>query len=102
MPDDWKIGLIFPLIKKGDKMKCENYRGKMQLNVTYKMLSIIILERLPDFSEEILGECQCSFRPRTRTTDQMFVVKHILEKNYAHDIGVHLFFSDLKKKLLTA
>jgi hypothetical protein len=25
MPDDWKLGLIVPLFKKGDKMKCENY-----------------------------------------------------------------------------
>jgi len=25
MPDDWKVGLIVPLFKKGDKMKCENY-----------------------------------------------------------------------------
>jgi hypothetical protein len=24
MPDDWKAGLIVPLFKKGDKMKCEN------------------------------------------------------------------------------
>jgi hypothetical protein len=24
MPDDWKVGLIVPLFKKGDKMKCEN------------------------------------------------------------------------------
>ena len=24
MPDDWKIGLIVPLFKKEDKMKCEN------------------------------------------------------------------------------
>jgi hypothetical protein len=26
IPDDWKMGLIIPLFKKGDKMKCENYR----------------------------------------------------------------------------
>ena len=25
MPDDRKIGLIIPLFKKGNKMKCENY-----------------------------------------------------------------------------
>jgi len=25
MPDDWKVGLIVPLFKKGDKMKHENY-----------------------------------------------------------------------------
>jgi len=24
MPDGWKIRLIVPLFKKGDKMKCEN------------------------------------------------------------------------------
>jgi hypothetical protein len=25
IPDDWKAGLIVPLFKKGNKMKCENY-----------------------------------------------------------------------------
>jgi hypothetical protein len=38
MPDDWKIGLIVLLFKKGDKMERENYRGMTLLNVTYKIL----------------------------------------------------------------
>ena len=74
-------------------MKCENYRGITLLNVTYKMLSSIILEPFKWFSEEILGDDQCSFRPR-RTTDQIFIVRHILEKFYAYNIGV---FTDFKK-----
>jgi len=97
MPDDWKIGLIVPLFKKGDKMKCENYRGIILLNVTYTILSSVILERLKEYSEEISGEYQCDFRPQRRTTDQLVVVRQILEKFYAHDIDLHLLFVDFKK-----
>ena len=97
MPDDWKVGLIVPLFKKGDKMKCENYRGIMLLNVAYKILSSIILERFKEYSEEILGEYQCGFRPQRRTMGQIFIVRHILEKFYLHDIDLHLLFIDFKK-----
>jgi sorting nexin-29 len=94
--------LIVPISKKGDKMKCENYRGIPLLRVTYKILSSVILERLKEYSEDILGEYQCGFRQQRRTTDQIFVVRQILEKFYAHDIHLHLLFIDFKKKHLTA
>jgi hypothetical protein len=97
MPDDWKVGLTVPLFKKGDKMKCENYRGIMLLNVAYKILSSIILKQLKEYSEEILGEYQCGFIPGRRTTDQIFTVRQILEKFYAYDIELHLLFIDFKK-----
>jgi hypothetical protein len=96
MPDNWKVGLTVPLFKKGDKMKCENYRGIMLLNVAYKILSSIILEQLKEYSEEILGEYQCGFIPG-RTTDQIFTVRQILEKCYAYDIELHLLFIGFKK-----
>jgi hypothetical protein len=53
MADDWKAGLIVPLYKKGNKMKCENYREITLVNVAYKILSSIIQERWKDCSEEI-------------------------------------------------
>ena len=76
IPDDWKVGLIVPLFKKGDKVKCENCRGITLLNVACKVLSSIILERLKQYSEETLGEYHCGFRPQRRTTDQIFLVRH--------------------------
>ena len=96
MSDDWKIGVIVPLYKKGDKMKCENYRGIALLNVAYKILSSIMQKRLKEYSEEILGEYQCGFRAQRGTMDQIFVVRQILEKFYAHDIDLHLLFIDSK------
>jgi hypothetical protein len=47
--------------------------------------------------EEILGEYQCGSRPHRRTIDQIFVVRQILEKFYAHDIDLHLLFTDFEK-----
>jgi hypothetical protein len=78
-------------------MKCENDRGITLLNAAYKILSSIILERLKEYSEVILGEYQCGFRPQRSTTDQIFVVRKTSEKFYAHDIDLHLLFVDLKK-----
>ena len=69
MPDDWKVGLIVVFFKKGDKMKGQNYWGITLLNVEYKILSSIILEGLKEYSEVILWEYQCGFRPHRGTTD---------------------------------
>jgi len=101
MPDDWKVGLIVRLFEKGDKMRCKNYRGIKLLKVAYKILSSIILERLKEYSEEILGEYQCGFRPQRRTMDQIFIVRQILE-NFTRMILTFISFSLILKKLLIA
>jgi hypothetical protein len=41
----WEEGLICPILKKGDHLVCENYRGITLLNSVYKVLSNTLFKR---------------------------------------------------------
>ena len=69
---EWNISVICPIFKKGDVKECSNYRGISILNTAYKILSIILCERLKPYMSSIIGPYQCGFRPEKSMVDQMF------------------------------
>jgi hypothetical protein len=71
-PDQWKESIIVPVHKKGDKTDCNNYRGISLLSTSYKMLSNILLSRLNQFTDDIVGDHQCGFRRHGLTTGRIF------------------------------
>ena len=94
---EWKESIIVPTNKKGDKTDCSNYRVISHLSTTYKILSNILLSRLTPYAEEIIGHYQCGFRCNRSTTDHIFCICQIPEKEWEYNEAVHQLFIDFKK-----
>lgn len=46
VPDEWKVGFVVPVHKKGDKRDTNNYRGIALLQCAFKLLQSIVTKRL--------------------------------------------------------
>ena len=87
IPTDWKTNIIVPIYKnKGDKLQCKNNRGISLLCTGYKIFTTVINKRLKKYTNHITGEYQAGFRQGKSTTDQIFIVKNLLEKAWEHNI----------------
>jgi len=60
--EKWKVSIIVPVYKKGDKTDFSNCRGISLLLTTCKALSNILLSSLTPYAEEIIGDYQYGFR----------------------------------------
>jgi hypothetical protein len=80
LPHQWKESIVVPIHKKGDKTDCIYHRGITLLSTSYKILSNILLARLPPYADEIIGDHQCGFWCNRSMTDQIFYTWQILEK----------------------
>lgn len=96
LPEEWDIGIINPIPKKGDMTHCNNYRAITLLNTAYKVITYIIRRRLDDIYEKVVGEYQCGFRKGRSTANQLFTMRHLLEKLWEHNITSYHLFIDFK------
>ena len=61
-PEDWKMGLIVKIPKKGDLGNCSNWRGITLLSLTCKVFSRIVLNRIRKAADQQLRQEQAFFR----------------------------------------
>ena len=52
VPREWRKGLIFPIHKKGDRLDTNNYRGITLLNITTKVFTTFLNNRIIRFCEK--------------------------------------------------
>ncbi len=96
MPEEWELGIMCPVYKKGDKLECGNYRGINLLNTAYKVFAYILYQRLQPHAETNIGEYQGGFRNDRSTTDQLFSIRQAMEKCREFNVALHHLFVDFE------
>ncbi|KAL1446149.1 hypothetical protein WDU94_012366 [Cyamophila willieti] len=97
VPDDWRIGIVVPLFKKGDKKKCANYRGITLTSQVSKLYERILEKKIRSKIEQQLNEEQYGFRPGRSTIDLIFGLRQLMEKKYEYNEDLWMAFLDIKK-----
>lgn len=98
-PTIWNKGLIKPIYKKGDHSLPSNYRGITLTSCLGKLFTSILQTRLMQHLENnnILNPEQFGFRPNSRTTDNLFILKQLLNKYLSSNEKLYVCFVDYEK-----
>jgi hypothetical protein len=93
LSDQWEESVTVPMYKEGDKTDCSYYWGISLLSTAYRKLFDILLSRLTLYSyvDEIIRDHQCGFQRDRPTTDKIFCIHQVLEKNES-TVGLHISY----------
>lgn len=97
IPEDWRIAVILPIFKKGDKRMCGNYRGISLLSTVEKVYESIIERKIRTIVEERLEDSQSGFRKGHSVHDHIFSIRQVIEKTLKHDREAYICYLDLEK-----
>jgi len=97
IPEEWKETIIVPIHKRGDRDRCENYRGIALGNAAYKILSNIIMGKIKPHIEKVMGDYKNGFREGRFVIDNIFALRIINEKLWEYSQSVQYLFIDFQK-----
>ena len=97
VPEDWKKSLIVKVPKKGGLTECDNYRGISLLSVPCKILCRLLIDRVKSGVDEMIRQEQAVFRSGRGTSEQIFVLRNILEQSQEWQAPVYINFVDFSK-----
>jgi len=97
VPEDWCGGLIVKLPKKGDLTTCGNWRGITLMSTIAKVMGRILIMRIAAGTDAELRKEQAGFRKGRSTTEQIFVLRNIVEQVVEWNSSLYLCFVDYEK-----
>ncbi len=92
-------GVIHALHKGGDALQFENYRGITVGPIIAKVFAMILEARLSSWAEErgLRARGQVGFRKDFRTTDNLYILRTLIEQNAQKRKKVYYCFVDFCK-----
>eukprot|EP00732_Lithocolla_globosa_P002223 Lithocolla_globosa_v1_NODE_1389_length_2613_cov_14.652549.p2 type:complete len:207 gc:universal NODE_1389_length_2613_cov_14.652549:1120-1740(+) len=99
IPDTLSIAAIFSLMKKGDPIIRDNYRGISLISVVIKVLTKTVAIRIQKTAEhlEFFDEAQAGFRSLEEAIAQYCALLDALERRSVAGLKSYIVFIDLKK-----
>lgn len=97
LPEDWQIGLLVKIPKKGDLTLCGNWRGITLLSIASKILTKVILNRIQSVVDERLRKEQAGFRRNKSCVDMINTLRIIIEQSAEYQTPLYLTFVDFEK-----
>ena len=81
-PNSWTEGIINPIHKQGNNADPNNYRGITINSCLGKLFCHVLNKRISNFLEDksFIGGEQAGVRKNYRTSDQIFILKTIIDK----------------------
>jgi hypothetical protein len=95
--EEWRVGRLKLLPKKGDPSDPSNWRGIMLLEAIAKVVGSIIASRLETLLSKVGVEYQNGFMRRRGCADGVFSLKMALLKRKEHGLGTWTLYVDLVK-----
>ncbi|BHF73226.1 hypothetical protein SprV_0401630400 [Sparganum proliferum] len=94
VPDNWGLGILVPILTKGDKTRCENYRGTSLIDVAAKIFAIVLLRRFQAVRDSRTRPNQAGFRAGRGCADQIFTLRRIPEFGHSYQQPTAVYFVD--------
>jgi sorting nexin-29 len=92
-----ETNLIVPLPKKGDLTQMSNYRGISLMSIAAKIYNKVLLYRIRDPIEQILRRNQAGFRQGRGCTEQVHILRRLIEGAIDKNLDIYAVFIDFKK-----
>ncbi|XP_070522902.1 golgin subfamily A member 6-like protein 22 [Cardiocondyla obscurior] len=102
-PEEWREGIVVPVLKKGKGEKVKEYRGATLTQTGYKVYASVLEGKIREEVEEkkIVPQSQAGFRRYMGTLDQIYVLNQLINRRIGGKEGkLVIAFIDMKEAVI--